>query len=317
MTHTTLEHEVPPAPAAVSFYPASMRATATHLAAFLDEQRSATDAAHGHAWLWDEVLGDLVALREVTSGVTPVDGPGDWAQRWIRRAWSERRALVFQESPLVPEGGVPQRSRAMLALPVGDEGILYLEDAWLPADVRAPGREGLARVARQWADSVAASRAELARVLRQRIQDHVGPAVFDILPEDGACDPWPSTAARLAELLEADAVVFHFPDGGAVAAAPSLPDARLEPLVEMLAGMPADALRALPRLAARARTPEGHALREMGLTSLLGWARGDGLERVAVGAVRAVESGRDEFHPEHLVALKKLLALASALSRPA
>jgi hypothetical protein len=83
-----------------------------------------------------------------------------------------------------------------------------------------------------------------------------------------------------------------------------------------LAARPADALRAMPRLAARARTPEGQALRALGIGSFLGWVQGDGQHRVAIAAVRLASSNRDEFHPEHLVALKKFLGLARALSRP-
>jgi hypothetical protein len=71
----------------------------------------------------------------------------------------------------------------------------------------------------------------------------------------------------------------------------------------------------MPRLAARARTADGQALRAAGVCSFLGWARGDGLDRVAAGVVRLAASNRDEFHPQHLVTLKKFLALADALSR--
>ncbi|HVP38247.1 MAG TPA: hypothetical protein VMS93_03580 [Candidatus Saccharimonadales bacterium] len=316
MTHGILEQEIRAsfeAPSG-SFFPSSLRAAATHLEELLHQQRAATDAALGAAYLWDEVVGDLLPPFEVLAEPA-APAPGEWAQRWIRRAWSERRALVFQEAPLAPEGGAPHRSRALVALPVGDTGILYLEDAWLPLDPGAPAREAVARAARQWSESLAAARAEQLQAVRRRLQEGTGEAVFELLPEDEPTDPWPGTAERLARLLEADAVLFHFPDAGTVAASHTLDARQLQGLREFLGERTAEALRAMPRLAGRARTPEGQALRALGVASLLGWARGAGAGRVAVAAVRLAAAERDDFCPEHLVALKKFLLLASTLSR--
>src|SRR5207244_8361963 len=121
-------------------------------------------------------------------------------------AWEERRALTCQEAPLFVDGEAPQRARGFVALPLGSEGLVYLEDAWLPTDPRGAERESLAAAASRWADSVAGSRVEQRRVLRQRIQESMGQVIFALLPEDEGGDPWPSSVKTLESMLEADAV---------------------------------------------------------------------------------------------------------------
>ena len=319
MTSPRTGQEVPSFSAAPSmeappFFPASMRASATHLEHLLAELRARTDAAFGVAYLWDEVLGDLVATREILDGSRGAGAPEGWAQRWIRRSWTERRALAFQESPLEPDAEMPHRARAFLALPLGDEGMIFLEDAWLPSDLHAPERVAISRAGREWSDALAASRAEQRGLLRKRLAEKMGQVIYELLPEGEWVDPWPQTAEALADLVEADAVVFHFPDGGTVSSS-GAHSAVLPSLKRLMGARSGEALRAVPSLAARSRTAEGQVMREASLASFLGWARGEGRDRVAVGAFRFAGDEADEFDAEHLVALKKLLSLSSALSR--
>ena len=314
MTTTSIEHELRTSADRQVLFPASMRASATHLQLFMEELRAQNDAGWGHAYLWDDVLGDLVGVHEILGGEAHERVPGEWAQRWVRRAWTERRPLVFQESLLEPDGDLPARSRAFLALPLGDEGILYLEDAWLSSDPRAAERVALSGSCRRWAESLAASRMEQRSLLRARLAEKMGRAVYDLLPEGDYADPWPNAAEALAELVEADSVVFHFPDGGVVTSARTSPG-QLPAFTRLLGGRSGEALRAVPLLAARSRGSEGQIMREAGIASFLGWARGEGPARVAVGAFRSAGPDADEFDPEHLVALKKLLSLAGALSK--
>lgn len=314
MSATSVEHEIRTSADRHALFPASMRASATHLELFMAELRAQNDASWGFAYLWDDVLGDLIGVPEILGSDESQRAPGEWAQRWIRRAWTERRPLAFQESLLEPGDELPGRSRAFLALPLGDEGILYLEDAWLPADPRARERLALVGNCRRWAESLAASRVEQRGLLRARLAEKMGRAVYDLLPEGDYADPWPNAAEALAELVEADSVVFHFPDGGVVTSTRTSP-AQLPAFKRLLGGRSGEALRAVPLLAARSRGPEGQTMREAGVASFLGWARGEGAGRVAVGAFRGAGPDADEFDPEHLVALKKLLSLAGALSK--
>jgi hypothetical protein len=314
MTPTATERTASEAVESAPLFPSSLRAAAMHLEQFMEETCARLDAAAGYAFVWDAQLNELLPAFEVTGREAGAVRPGEFAERWLRRAWSERRALTLQEVPLVTGGEFPQRARTMVALPMGEEGLVFIEDAWLTADPRSRDRDDLEASARAWSAGLSESRAEQDRVAHQRMQDGMGRAVYELLPEGDAGNPWPAAARTLAELLDADAVVFHLP-GLPPVATEGVDAAWAGYLEAFLGGKSEESLQAHPILAARSRSQDGQELRELGVASCVMAGRGAGDRRVAVAAVRRLESGKDEFRGEHASALRKFLVLTEALSR--
>ncbi len=291
-------------------FPSSLRAAATHLEQFVREQRSGLDASQALGMLWDEVRGELLGTAEILGEARVIPTPS--MRRLSERAWAERRAMVLQEGPLVPGGDSPRRARAALALPLGELGLCCFEEAWLSTELNAGDRRKLAEAAERWAHELQASREEQRRVVATRIQERMGPVLFEFLPDLDGTGAWPTAPGKLGEILDADGVWIQTPEGR-WSSAPGLDAGTAARTMEFLEVRPAEGAQAHAITAGRAVTAEGDALRTLGIASLVVCGRGEGAERVLLAAARTFASGKDEFQPEHLSALRKFSALASAL----